>query len=193
VQPPKASVGTAGRSPVRFSNDRCGHRRTGEVKPDAVDRIVAQWATELPELDVSTMGIVGRLARLDQILRASQDEVFRSHGLEAWEFDVLATLRRSGKPYVLTPTELIESMMVASGTMTNRIDRLAGRGLVERRKDAADGRVVRVALSRTGKALVERALPDHVNNQSRMLRSLNRTQRSALEAALRSMLGDLTA
>jgi DNA-binding MarR family transcriptional regulator len=155
---------------------------------DAVDVIIEQWARERPDLDVSPMGIVGRLGRLHRLVTSELDRVFAQHGLESWEFDVLATLRRSGSPFTLTPGELLATMMVSSGTMTNRIDRLEGRGLVARRPDATDGRIVNVKLTRSGRTLIDRALPDHLANEQALLAGLSATQQSALESTLRSLL-----
>ena len=103
-----------------------------EVEPDDVDRIVEQWNRERPDVDVSGMAIIGRLGRIEKSIRVRLDEVFSTHGLESWEFDVLATLLRSGGP--LTPGALLDSMMITSGAMTNRIDRLEQRAFVKRRK-----------------------------------------------------------
>jgi len=154
---------------------------------DAVDVILAQWAAERPDVDVSAIAVIGRISRLEKRLAAELARVFALHGLEHWEYDVLATLRRSGPPFELTVGEMLESMMLASGTITHRIDRLEGRGLVERRPDPNDGRVVRVRLSRTGKTLVERALVDHAANEERLLSGLSSREREQLAALLRRL------
>jgi len=154
---------------------------------DAVDVILAQWAAERPDVDVSAIAVIGRISRLEKRLAAELARVFALHGLEHWEYDVLATLRRSGPPFELTVGEMLESMMLASGTISHRIDRLEGRGLVERRPDPNDGRVVRVRLSRTGKTLVERALVDHAANEERLLSGLSSREREQLAALLRRL------
>src|SRR5256885_1533455 len=113
---------------------------------DAVDRILDQWRSERPDVDVWPMGVIGRITRLSRVLDRELKEFFAGHGLEHWEFDVLATLRRSGPPYELTAGALNRAAMVTSGAITNRIDRLSARGLVERVPDAEDRRSVRVRL-----------------------------------------------
>lgn len=154
---------------------------------DAVDVIVEQWAAERPDVDVSAMAVIGRISRLEKMLAVELSRVFATHGLERWEFDVLATLRRSGRPFELTVGEMLASMMLASGTISHRIDRLEGRGLVERRADRADGRVVRVRLTRAGRALVDRALVDHAANESRLLSSLSKREQEQLVGLLRRL------
>jgi DNA-binding MarR family transcriptional regulator len=158
---------------------------------DPVDEILAQWDRERPDVDVSAMGIAGRIARVERVLRPALDEVFATFGLESWEFDVLATLRRSGAPFELTAGELIGSMMVTSGTMTNRIDRLVGRDLVERKTAQSDGRVVVVKLTRTGKALINRALPAHAENLLRLTDGLSEANKRQLNVLLRKLLVSL--
>ena len=105
---------------------------------DAVDKILAQWHQKRPDLDVSPMGLIGRTTRLASYLRKAIGKTFAEYGLQPGEFDVMATLRRSGAPYQLSPTELFKTMMVSSGTMTNRIDRLEDAGLVESIPDERD-------------------------------------------------------
>ena len=102
---------------------------------DYVSIILAQWAAERPDLDASPMGIVGRISRLSLVVEKELEPVFAQFGLNHWSFDMLATLRRAGAPYRLSPTELFRSMMVTSGTMTNRIDRLTEKGLVIESRD----------------------------------------------------------
>lgn len=161
----------------------------GEVEGerDAVDLIVEQWAVERPDVDVSGMAVIGRISRLERLFGAELSRVFATHGLERWEFDVLATLRRSGKPFELTIGELLDSMMLASGTISHRIDRLEGRGLVERRPDPSDGRVVVVRLTRPGRTLVDRALVDHFANEARLISSLSPREQRELVALLRRL------
>ncbi|MEM7321947.1 MAG: MarR family transcriptional regulator [Actinomycetota bacterium] len=156
-------------------------------QPDRVDSIIEQWNREEPELDVSAMAIIGRIGRLERLLRPRLNDVFAHHGLESWEFDVLATLLRSGTPYQLTPGALLESTMVTSGAMTNRIDRLADRGLVERRKNPADKRQVLVALTAKGRRTVGAAVVDHAANESTLLAALDRTQQAQLISLLRTL------
>jgi len=161
--------------------------RMPAAERDAVDAILDQWAAERPDVDVSAIAVIGRISRLEKTLAAELARVFAMHGLEHWEYDVLATLRRSGSPFELTVGEMLESMMLASGTITHRIDRLEGRGLVERRPDRNDGRVVRVRLTRAGKSLLERALVDHAANEARLLSGLTSREREQLGALLRRL------
>jgi DNA-binding MarR family transcriptional regulator len=158
---------------------------------DAVDDILQQWKIERPDVDTSAMGLIGRISRLERVLRPALDAVFVEFGLESWEFDVLATLRRSGAPFELAIGELLNSMMVTSGTMTNRIDRLAGRGLVERRGARDDGRLVIVKLTRSGRVLIDRALPAHAANLTQLVSGLSDAQQHRFTTLLRSLLSTL--
>lgn len=156
-------------------------------QPDPVDRIVAQWRRERPEVDVSGMEVIGRIGRLDRAIRPLLEPVFARHGLESWEFDVLATLLRSGSPHQLTPGQLLESMMVTSGAMTNRIDRLEGRGLVRRARSTEDGRQVLVTLTEDGMRTVDAALVDHAANEQAILAGLGPERHAALVDLLRQL------
>ncbi|MEP1123627.1 MAG: MarR family transcriptional regulator [Ilumatobacter sp.] len=155
---------------------------------DHVDVIVEQWGRERPEVDVSAMAIIGRITRLDKLIRPRLDAVFARHGLESWEFDVLATLLRHGDPYQLTPGQLLESMMITSGAMTNRIDRLEQRGLVKRAKSPSDGRQVLVVLTEKGLETVDAALVDHAANEREIVDALTSGQRDQLVDLLRRLV-----
>jgi len=164
-----------------------------EPARDHVAFVMEQWQRELPRLDRSPMGIVGRISRLAQMLQVELERVFEEHGLNGGEFDVLAALRRSGDPYRLTPTELSRSLMVTSGGMTKRLKLLADRGFIRREPDPADARVNVVALTAEGKRLVEAVLPFHVANETRLLAGLGEEGRSELAellARLAVLLGD---
>jgi DNA-binding MarR family transcriptional regulator len=150
---------------------------------DEVDRIVEAWRRERPDLDVAPLEVLSRVTRLARHLDRVRSAAFTRHGLEGWEFDVLAALRRSGPPYQLSPGQLVAQTMVTSGTMTNRIDRLAGRLLVRRLPDPADGRGVMVRLEPGGQELVDAALAD--------LLTVERDLLEALEAGDRTTLADL--
>jgi uncharacterized protein (TIGR03083 family) len=134
---------------------------------DHVDRVLEQWAEQRPDLDVSPMAIIGRLSRLSRLISAELTRTFSAHELDSASFDVLATLRRNGRS--LTPAELMKSAMVTSGAITQRLDRLQSRGLVSRTPSEKDGRVVHVALTEEGRELIDRALPDHVETERRLL------------------------
>ncbi|MGF1523704.1 MAG: MarR family winged helix-turn-helix transcriptional regulator [Leptolyngbyaceae cyanobacterium] len=155
---------------------------------DPVDRILVQWRRERPDLDASPMGIVGRMARLSKHLDRAIQAIFSEFGLRQGEFDVLATLRRSGKPYQLSPTELFNTMMVSSGTMTNRVDRLEQAELVERIPDPSDRRGTLIHLTPKGFDLIEQAVAAHVDNMHRILEPLEAADREALTVLLRKLL-----
>lgn len=158
---------------------------------DPVDKILLQWQKERPDLDASPMGIVGRIARLHKYLQKSLGEVFAEYGLNPGEFDVLATMRRNGAPYQLTPTELYNSMMVSSGTMTNRIDKLEQRGLVERLADVRDRRGTLISLTDKGFDLIEKAVESHVDNAHRILSALEKSELEDFAGVMRQLLVSL--
>jgi DNA-binding MarR family transcriptional regulator len=158
---------------------------------DAVDDLLAQWRSERPDVDVWPMGIVGRISRLSRVMDQELKRFFAQYGLERWEFDVLATLRRSGPPYELTAGALNRAAMVTSGAITNRIDRMTAKGLVERVADEEDRRSVRVRLTDRGWTMVEELLVVHVENEARMLAALSPAERDQLAAALRGLLASL--
>ncbi|WP_374339473.1 MarR family winged helix-turn-helix transcriptional regulator [Leeia sp.] len=139
---------------------------------DAVDHILAQWQRERPDLDTSPMGTIGRIMRSAALLEARLEVIFADFGLCAWEFDMLATLRRSGAPYRLSPTAMFSTLMVTSGTMTHRLKSLEARGLIERIPNAQDARSMLVQLNQAGFELIERALEAHVANEHRILSTL---------------------
>ena len=157
------------------------------MERDQVDEIVAQWGRERPDVDVSGMAIIGRISRLQRAIGPLLDRVFAEHELESWEFDVLATLRRHGPPFQLTPGRLLESTMVTSGAMTNRLDRLEERGLVTRSKSPDDGRQVLVTLTEEGRRLVDDAVVDHAANELEMIRALDAEEQAQLIGLLRRL------
>ena len=159
-------------------------------KSDHVDRILAQWRRERPDLDVEPMGILGRLKRLGTHLGREVETALMKHGLSTSAFDVLATLRRSGAPHRLSPGELLEMTMVSSGTMTNRIDQLEKAGLVERILNPEDRRSVLIALTEKGLATVEDAVGAHVANQQRLTRNLTAEDKAEFDRLLKKFLSD---
>ncbi|MFI7677084.1 MarR family winged helix-turn-helix transcriptional regulator [Actinophytocola sp. NPDC049390] len=156
---------------------------------DHLDMVLEQWAAVRPDLDASPMGVIGRLSRLARVLDTELNRTFAEHDLDRPSFDVLATLRRNDRP--LTPAELMRSSMITSGAVTQRVDRLAARGLVARTPSPTDGRVVHVSLTDEGRALIDRALPDHVANEHRILAALTEEDRDALADVLRRLLTSL--
>jgi DNA-binding MarR family transcriptional regulator len=159
-----------------------------EEKPDAVDRIAEQWAHERPDLDVGPMLVVGRLHRAADLLDQELRTVFARAGLGNGDFDVLASLRRAGAPYKLTPTELAGTTMVTSGAVTKRVDRLVKDGLVERSVSETDGRGRVVALTPKGKRLQEELHPQHLANEERLISALDADERRQLAGLLSKLL-----
>jgi DNA-binding MarR family transcriptional regulator len=155
---------------------------------DEVERLVAAWRRERPDLDVEPFAVLSRVSRLARHLDRARREVFAEHALEAFEFDVLAALRRAGAPYELSPGELLVQTLVASGTMTNRLDRLQRRGYVGRRPDPADGRIVRVRLTARGRSKVDAAVGDLLDRERALLAPLTRRERTSLAALLCAVL-----
>ncbi|NYG59132.1 DNA-binding MarR family transcriptional regulator [Nocardioides daedukensis] len=153
--------------------------------PDHVDQIIDQWATERPDLDTSPMALIGRLHRLADTLRQRLVEVYAEFGLSEGEFDLLATLRRSGTPYELGPGELAAATMVTSGAISKRVDRLEARGLVTRRVGDADGRARAIALSPAGRELIDAAIEAHYANEARLVAGLGEIDRTRMIRILR--------
>jgi DNA-binding MarR family transcriptional regulator len=158
---------------------------------DAVDRIIEQWRMERPELDTSPMAVVGRIHRVAAILDEGLRTVFAAEGLGNGDFDVLATLRRAGAPYRLTPTQLTATMMVTSGAVTKRVDRLERAGLVTRSVSADDGRGRLIELTARGRELTDTLVERHWANEDRLLRALSPEERAQLTGLLRKLLVDL--
>ncbi|WP_312856579.1 MarR family winged helix-turn-helix transcriptional regulator [Phytoactinopolyspora halotolerans] len=155
---------------------------------DAVDRILEQWRAERPDINPSPMGVIGRISRAAQFLNTELRGPFAAHGMQRWEFDILATLRRSGAPYRLSAGALVEASMVTSGAITNRIDRLAAKGWVSREVDPDNRRSVRITLTDEGKRIVDDTLADHVANENRILAELTPDEQAQLAALLRKLL-----
>ncbi|MGL5864991.1 MAG: MarR family winged helix-turn-helix transcriptional regulator, partial [Dermatophilaceae bacterium] len=139
------------------------------MSADDVDRIVSAWRRERPDLDVTPLEVLSRVSRLARRLDLARSTAFADHGLESWEFDVLAALRRAGHPYELSPGQLVAETLVTSGTMTNRVDRLAARDLVERSPDPRDRRGVIVRLTPAGRDTVDAALADLLSHERDLL------------------------
>lgn len=155
---------------------------------DEVDRLIAAWHRERPELDVSPMGVLSRVSRLARHLDRARRQAFADHDLETWEFDVLSSLRRAGDPYELSPGALLRETLVTSGTMTNRVDRLAARGLVERRPEPSDRRGVRVRLTARGRTQVDAALDGLLHRERTLLANLSEEDSASLADLLRTLV-----
>lgn len=155
---------------------------------DTVDKILEQWRVARPDLDVSAMGPVGRFSRVFHHMTNRMGETFARHGLNAAGFDVLATLRRTPPPHALSPGELMSSMMITSGTMTNRIEQLAKTGLVARRLHSEDARRAVVELTDKGLNLIDMALADHVATQKSLLAILSDEEVRQLDVVLSKLM-----
>ncbi|AOJ10245.1 MarR family winged helix-turn-helix transcriptional regulator [Burkholderia mayonis] len=156
---------------------------------DRAAHAVEQWRRERPDLDASSMIVLGRLQEAALVIsRDKLNPLFARYGLQPGEFDVLATLRRCGAPYALTPTALYDAAMISSGSMTNRIDRIEKAGWVERRPNPADGRGTLVGLTPAGLALIDGVVVAHVDNQRRVLSSLSDAEQRQLAKLLDKLL-----
>jgi len=155
---------------------------------DEVDRIVEAWQRERPDLDVAPLAILSRVLRLARHLDLARGSAFAEHDLEGWGFDVLSALRREGPPYELSPGQLVAQTLVTSGTMTNRVDRLVARGLVNRGPDPSDRRGVKVRLTTAGRAVVDAALADLLARERILLKQLPPPERDHLAELLRRLL-----
>ena len=155
---------------------------------DAAARAVAQWKQELPELEAENMLLIGRLKRAAAVIARELEKVYGEYGLTEGSFDVLATLRRSGAPYTLTPTELFSALMVTSGTMTTRLKNLENQGLIDRLPNPDDARSMLVRLTDKGKELIEQAVFPHVENEKRLMEKLDLKTKTSLEHGLEKWL-----
>lgn len=158
---------------------------------DDVDRIVSAWRRERPDLDVTPMEVLSRVSRLSRRLDLARVSAFAEHGLEGWAFDVLSALRRTGAPYELSPGQLVQQTLVTSGTMTNRVDRLVRRGLVQRSPSPHDRRGVLVRLTPEGLRTVDAAMSDLLSREQVLLTELPLTDQKVLAAHLRRLLRPL--
>lgn len=154
---------------------------------DEVDRIVDSWSRERPDLDFSPLQVLSRVGRLSRHLERARRTAFAASDLELWEFDVLSALRRAGRPYQLSPKALLQQTLVSSGTMTNRIDRLVDRGLVERRTDPNDGRGILVIMTAPGRERVDAAISTLLSAESELLERLSTPDQERLSGLLRKL------
>lgn len=162
-----------------------------DPRPDLIDRLLDQWRAARPDLPLGAMEIFARLGRATAIgERLVADELAR-FGLKLGEFDVLATLRRAGTAQGLTPTDLYRTLMLSSGAITHRLDKLEAAGLIERREDARDRRGSRIALTDQGRALIDEAVTAHVANEERLLAPLSDDEKKSLAATLKKLLASV--
>ncbi len=158
------------------------------MENDIIDQLIDQWKRERPDLDARPMAVVGRILRLGALLDRRVNEALKPFGLAVWGFDILATLRRHGEPYAMTPTELMAAVMLSSGAMTNRIDRLETLGLVERKPSRNDRRSLRVQLTRKGRKVIEKAIEVRFAEAEDALDGVSRRDRKQLGNLLRNVL-----
>jgi DNA-binding MarR family transcriptional regulator len=161
------------------------------MEEDHVDRVREQWRAVRPDIDTSPIAIVARIGRAAAYFDQAINELMARHGLARSSWDVLASLRRTGPPHELSPTELYRSLMRTSGAMSNRLQRLERSGLIERAPDPGDGRGMLVRLTPEGLDLVDEIAPQHMETERRLLEALTAKQRETLESALRRLLGSL--
>jgi DNA-binding MarR family transcriptional regulator len=157
------------------------------TEKDGVDLILEQWQRERPDLDHSPIGVIGRVSRLARELEARLEPVYREHGLEPGWHDVLATLRRSGPPYRLRPSEFSGALMLTSSGTTKRLDRLEQAGLIERDPDPHDRRGVLITLTPAGIELIDELTAAHMANEARLLGALSDAERDRLADLLRKL------
>jgi DNA-binding MarR family transcriptional regulator len=158
---------------------------------DAIDEILEQWSQERPGMDLWPVSVLGRIVRLSHILEREYKKLFAEHGLEPFEFDVLTTLRRSGEPYELTASALFKASLVTSGAITNRIDRMEAKGLVERVRYPDDRRSISVRLTSQGYAVLEEIFVPYAERGEHMLAILDPQTREQLASSLRLLLESL--
>ena len=155
---------------------------------DQVDFILKQWSHERPDLDPSPMGVIGRISRASRYIDKFLQKNFARFGLNSGDFDVLATLRRNGAPYQLTPTGLFISMMLSSGAMTNRLDRLENAGYIERKSHPNDRRGTLVTLTDQGLEVIDLVIATHIAHEKQILSSLTSDEQKGLADLLRKLL-----
>jgi DNA-binding MarR family transcriptional regulator len=160
---------------------------------DHVDEVLELWKRERPDLDSTPVAVVGRVSRLSRALEDRLEPVYKEHGLDGGLFDVLATLRRQGSPFRLSPRELADASMLTSSGTTKRLDRLESAGLIARKPDPVDRRGVLIELTPAGRKLIDAAYPQHMANEDRLLAPLTKAERRQLATLLRKLLVGLPA
>jgi DNA-binding MarR family transcriptional regulator len=155
---------------------------------DVVDEFIEQWRVERPDLRLDAMASIGRLGRVMGLGTRMIEATLQRHDLRLSDFDVLATIRRLGPPYVATPSRVTQSLMLSPATLTSRLDRLENIGLIERRADPEDRRSLLVALTEAGFDRIDAAVTDHVETEEQILGVLSAKQRRSLDDALSTLL-----
>lgn len=163
-------------------------RYNASMTHDRIDEILEQWQRESPQLDVSALAVTGRVMRIARLLEKHREAVMAEYGLNVWSFDVLATLRRQGSPYQLKPTDLYGLLMLSSGAMTNRIDRLEQDGVVVRLRDPEDRRSVSVQLTPKGIELMDTVMPVLFEKEKQFLEQFTKSETQTFTKLLRRFL-----
>lgn len=154
---------------------------------DFVDKLIARWADECPQLDVQSTHVVGRMLRLGYFSTRMEDAVLERYGLHIGEFNLLAALRRAGAPYELPPNQLQGFLLVSSSALTHRIDQVEAAGWVKRRPDPTDRRSVQIRLTRSGKQVVDEAIVDVLACERQILEPLSSAEQATLSNLLRRL------
>ena len=157
-------------------------------RDDEVDLLIDAWSRRLPEVDLTPLDVMSRLRRAAHRLSRLRAAAFASAGLAAWEFDVLAALRRAEAPHEMNPAQLIEATMIGSAAMTNRLEKLTARGFIERRPNEYDRRSILVRVTDEGARRVDSAMTELVRREADELRVLDRADQAALARILRSLV-----
>jgi DNA-binding MarR family transcriptional regulator len=161
---------------------------TDTAERDAVDAITGQWNRERPDLDTLPMAVFGRIYRLSRIMGDRMEKEYQRYGIGRGEFDVLATLRRSGAPYTLSPRQLSATLMLTTGGMTGRLDKLEKAGLLERSPDPGDRRGLRVTLTDKGLDVIDRAVGSGLALQQAAVGGLAPDEADLLAGLLRRLM-----
>ncbi|MEM7549299.1 MAG: MarR family transcriptional regulator [Bacteroidota bacterium] len=159
-----------------------------EQDKDVIDELIAEWKQERPELDTSAMSIVGRILKLGKVLEKSASRALRGSNIHYTDLDVLATLRRSGTPYQLTPTQLMQSVLITSGAMTTLLNRLTKLGLIYRSVDKKDARIKRAGLTKKGIEVIDKSIEIRFEEASKAVNVFHETERELLSKLLKKML-----
>lgn len=160
---------------------------------DRIDTLVQQWAAERPDIDVDAMALLARVNRAADLIDERTRALAAGYGTNRGDGDVLFALRRSGAPYRLSPTTLARALLMTTGTMTGRLDRLEKRGLIERVQHPSDRRSLDIALTDEGRRLVDEAVTTHTANQQQIVAALTPTDRADLDRITRRLIAHLTA
>ncbi len=158
---------------------------------DEIDKIRDQWAQQRPDINTEPMELIGRLLRISHHLSQKMSATFSKHGLTGADFDVLATLLRSGKPHALSPNQLLATMMITSGTMTNRIDQLEKKGLVRRIQNPEDKRSVSISLTEEGQTITDKAVTAHTETQTQLVSALTTKEQASLNSLLKTYMTNI--